>query len=71
MIARTLGRIGARHGPDAARVVETLVAWAEQKEAALRSAGIRDRPLTDFELPRAIDPTMFVGLRFYDREVKA
>jgi endonuclease/exonuclease/phosphatase family metal-dependent hydrolase len=65
-----VAEIGARHGPDAARVVGALVAWAEQKEEALRAAGIRDRRLTDFDLPRAIDPTMYVGLSFFDRRFK-
>ena len=65
-----VAEIGALHGPDAARVVGALVAWAEQKEAALRASGIRDRQLTDYDLPRAIDPTMFVGLRFFDRQYK-
>lgn len=62
--------IGARHGSDAALVVGALIAWAEQKEEALRAAAVRDRRLTDFDLPRAVDPTMYVGLSFFDREFK-
>jgi endonuclease/exonuclease/phosphatase family metal-dependent hydrolase len=62
--------IGARHGSDAALVVGALIAWAEQKEEALRAAAVRDRRLTDFDLPRAVDPTMYVGLSFFDRRFK-
>jgi hypothetical protein len=62
--------IRARHGGDAAGVVQALVDWAGQKEDAIRTAGVRDRQLTNFALPRAIDPTMYVGLSFYDRQLK-
>jgi len=50
--------------------VQALVAWAGQKEDAIRAAGVRDRQLTNFDLPRAIDPTMYVGLSFFDRQLK-
>ncbi len=62
-----IGEIAARHGGEAARVVETLLNWASQKEDALRRAGVRDRDLTDFEIPAAIDPTMWLRIRFFDR----
>jgi len=65
-----IAEIGARHGPDAAAVVGALVDWAGQKEDAIRQAGTRDRQLTDFDLPRAVDPTMYVGLSFFDRQFK-
>jgi hypothetical protein len=50
--------------------VQALVDWAGQKEDAIRAAGVRDRQLTNFDLPRAIDPTMYVGLSFFDRQLK-
>lgn len=65
-----IAEIGARHGGDASRVVAALVEWAGQKEHALASAGIHDRQLTNFSIPRAIDPTLYVGLTFFDRQVK-
>ena len=64
-----VAEIGARHGSDAAVVVQALVDWAGQKEDALRRAGVDDRRLTDFVLPRAIDPAMFVRLSFFDRQL--
>lgn len=62
--------VAARHGPGAASVVARLVDWAERKEGALRAGGIRDRQLTEYEIPRAIEPTMYVGLSFFDRHIK-
>jgi hypothetical protein len=65
-----VAEIGARHGSGAAATVQALVDWAGQKEDAIRRAGLRDRRLTDFDLPRAVDPTMYVGLSFFDRRFK-
>jgi hypothetical protein len=62
-----VAEIGARHGSGAARVVQALVDWAGQKEDAIRRTGVRDRELTDFELPAAIDPSMWLRIRFFDR----
>ena len=65
-----LGEITARHGPEIAGVVGALSAWAERKEDALRAAGIRDRQLTDYDIPRAIDPTLYARLSFFDRSLR-
>lgn len=64
-----VGEIGTRHGAQAATVVRALVDWAGQKEDAIRRAGVRDRDLTDFELPVAIDPAMWMRIRFFDRTI--
>jgi len=47
-----------------------LVAWAERREEALRAARVRDRRLTDLDLPRAVDPTIYVGLSLFDRRFR-
>ena len=62
-----VAEIGARHGSGAAATVGALVDWAGQKEDAIRRAGVRDRELTDLELPAAIDPSMWLRIRFFDR----
>ena len=62
-----VAEVGGRHGSEAGVVVQGLVDWAGQKEDAIRRAGVDDRKLTDFVLPRAIDPAMFVRLSFFDR----
>jgi hypothetical protein len=65
-----VAEIGARHGSEASAVVQALVEWAGQKEDAIRTTGHRDRQITNFEIPRAIDPTLYVGLSFFDRQFK-
>jgi hypothetical protein len=65
-----LVEIAARHGPEIAGVVGALTAWAERKEDALRAAGVRDRQLTDYDIPRAIDPTLYARLSFFDRSLR-
>ena len=43
--------------------------WADRKQADLRRAGVTDRDLTDHLVPRAVDPTMWMRLRFFERGV--
>ena len=61
--------IGSRFGDGRAAVVQSLIDWSGRKEDALRAAGIQDRKVTDFELPPAIDPSMFVRVSFFDRRL--
>ena len=65
-----VAEIGARHGSEASAVVQALVDWAGQKEDAIRTSGLRDRQITNFDVPRAVDPTLYVGLSFFDRQFK-
>jgi hypothetical protein len=58
--------VGNRYGSPAADVVAAIVDWAARKDDALRAANIRDREVSDIVIPRAIDPTMFIGVTFRD-----
>jgi hypothetical protein len=64
-----VAEIRSRSGDGRAAVVEDLIDWAARKEDALRTSGTRDRQLTDFELPPAIDPALFARISFCDRQL--
>ena len=64
-----VAEIGSRFGDGRAAVVQSLIDWAGRKEDALRAAGSQDRKVADFELPPAIDPSMFVRVSFFDRRL--
>lgn len=64
-----VAEIGSRFGAGRAAVVQSVIDWAGRKEDALRAAGIHDRKVADFELPPAIDPSMFVRVSFFDRRL--
>ena len=64
-----VAEISSRFGDPRAAVVQGLVDWCVRKEDELRRAGVEDRQLTDFALPPAIDPAMFVRLSFFDRRL--
>lgn len=64
-----VAELAQRHGGAAARVAEELVAWADGREQELRRSGIRDRALTEFELPKSIDPTLWLRISFFERSI--
>ena len=53
-----------RHGSDARRVVETLLAWAEDKEVELKRRGIRDVDLTRLPILGDTAPEMWIQIDY-------